>query len=240
MTALSFLAVHGVGSQRPGYSDPLKRGVLQRMHAHRGWPAGSTQWVEVCWGEALAADQRAYNREQGHGLVGRLLVDLAGDALAWGGAARDAIADRFLAGLRDCVGDRVVVIGHSLGGLIAWGGIRHAQAHQSTAAADYIGGLVVMGSPLPSALMGAGVGEPEPPACPVAWTSQPILELRDDDDLLAWSLVRERWPDLSRLVDARTVHADSVWSASPLDHMGYWSSDDVAEQIAVWVDGARP
>lgn len=61
---IGVLVIHGIGSQKAGYSLPMQEEVDRRL-SKLGVAQGDVRWSEVFWADVLEAKQRAYFRRMG-------------------------------------------------------------------------------------------------------------------------------------------------------------------------------
>jgi len=213
---LGILVIHGMGSQRPGYSTPFTDEVSARL----GASAADVVWQEIYWADVIAHREEALWECMQRALdrcdrpipldwrsVRELVVHNFGDAIAYqrdlspGGSTYDAIHARVsdeIERLRPALQSRrspVVVIAHSLGAHIMSNYIWDRQ-HSGPKRPDPLEGLpglcsfITFGCTIPLFSLAFPVARPI--TVPGHAIRQPLrnqarwLNFFDRDDVLGW------------------------------------------------------
>ncbi len=259
MADLAVAVIHGMGSQRPGFS----RGLKARLREHLGPAFRRVRWREVYWADVLDARERRYLADAAaagdldwmelRGFVVRALGDVVAyrrvddDPDSVYGRVHRKVA-RAIARLDDGRDRPLVWLAHSLGGHVMSNYIWDLQRGRPIVPPEAdtafqrmrtLAGIVTFGCNLPLFTMVL----PRSRVLPIAFPGDALprglkarakwLNLYDPDDVLGYPL---------RPVNAayrRTVAADirvqvggllTGWT--PLSHQGYWEDEDVAREIA--------
>ena len=232
-TKIGILVIHGVGSQRSGYSGDMVREISDRLNEH----ASSVVWEEVLWADVLAPRERDLwnwmkKAEEPDGSaidldwskIRRFLIDNVGDALAYSRDVDPAsayaqihdVVDQKLRALKTMLGDPtapIVVIAHSQGAHIMSNYIWDRQ--HGTGSLEPIPTLAAMisfGCNIPLFSLSFDIARPiDLPGNGITkpqWkAASRWLNYLDEDDVLGWPLKTLYQRNLSKLTapQKRTV-----------------------------------
>ena len=224
--------IHGIASQKTGYSDGLYNRILGLLPDSR---AKELSQCEILWSDCTSWDISSYLQTQYRdrpGLwqfitegVDPLVAQLgiyAADKEAHGPILR-RIQDGFTAALADNP-DCITVIGHSLGSVIAFDYLMGFKEAWHLPESVKVRALITMGSPIPlfTTMMRHPVSDVTLPPNIGQWDN-----LIDPHDGVA----RFCKPHFYRMDNMRDVLVNSgFWMIS--SHCGYWSSKSTAKAIA--------
>jgi len=241
--------IHGISNQTTGYSDWLYRETLARygqMLSKQGYlPAtvaarlAEFSQFEMLWADCTGPDVSKYMQTQyPDGRPGAWTgIERRVDPLVAqlgiytrdkerGGPIVQRINELFRQALADSP-DRITVIGHSLGSVIAWDYLFGWQDGFRLDKNVPVRALVTMGSPIPlfAAMMRHPVSDAALPANIGRW-----VNLIDPDDGVA-RFCRPHFSaiDRERMEDVEV--STGFWMIS--SHSGYWSSRSTAEAICI-------
>ncbi len=254
---LAVAVIHGMGSQKPNYSDDMVKELNKRL----GNKAANVVWKEIYWADVLADQQEAYLRKANRTnhldffALRRFIVSALGDASAYRkittpvnnittydkihGRVREVIKS-----LDDQTDDEVplIVFAHSLGCHIISNYIWDLQKTPSSTLSEFqnmerLAGLVMFGCNIP--LFVFAHSNIKPIRFPGnALTPQQKQKARwynffDPDDVLGYPL-KSINSAYCKVVDADyPINVGSVFSSwNPLSHNKYWTDNDFTKPAA--------
>ena len=261
---VAVVTIHGIGDQKPGYSESMVSELRTRLDA-LGHDPHRVAFEEVYWAHILQPRQERYLEEAtvagdlDFRSLRKFVVSALGDAAAYrkisthSTSVYRSINDELAQAVRrleDAVAHPQVpllVLAHSLGGHIAschiWD-VQHWEAAPGDtpfATMQTLAGMVTFGCNIPLFTMAYNADELKP-------IRFPGLKLRPEDaararwlnfydphDVLGYPL-RPLNAAYRELVEDRVVQVGSVFTSwNPLSHNGYWTDGDVTKPTAQFI-----
>lgn len=260
MAKLAVAIIHGIGDQKPGYSDPLVGELYERIAAERD-DADEIVWREIHWADVTEPAQSAYlqrakrETDLDYLRLRSFVVSTLGDAAAYQrmedsestvySEIHNLIAEDFLE-LRREAGDRdvpLVFLAHSLGSHIlsnyVWDlQVGHAEPLRANAfeRADTLAGIVSFGSPIPLFALA------HRPIKPIAFPGRALparvrrqarwLNYFDPDDVLGYPIASLGGAYRALVTDVPISSGSLLAAWNPGSHGGYWTDNDFTRPVA--------
>lgn len=254
--------IHGIGSQKPGYSAPLESRLRKELGAAA---SARTAVEEVYWADILSPRQDAYlraiKRKTRYDDLRSFMVRNLSDAVAYRKTTdtTDSTYERIHARLAEAIerleqqvpeGTPLVIVAHSLGGHIVsnyvYDTVQGADADPHPTAFQNLrtlAGLVTFGCNIPLFVFSYDADELIPIEFPGTDLPESLqidpwwVNFYDKDDVLGFPLA-EIGPGYADLRDRgelreKSINAGRALSAwNPLSHNGYWKDADFVEPCA--------
>jgi hypothetical protein len=261
MKTTAVVAIHGMGSQVPGYSDALGAAIAERL-SERGLDANRIAWQEIFWQDITERRQREYLQDidAAHHLdymdLREFVVQALGDAVAYrqvpGGGVYERIHRRIAdsLGLLETTDDLapdtpLIILAHSLGGHMFSNYIWDMQRGRALPGVELsafqrgasLAGVVTFGCNIPLFTLAfddvQAIEFPPRTLQEPARSSARWINLFDKDDVLGYPL-RPTSPSYANVVDEdQAVAVGGVWSGwNPMAHTAYWADPDLARPVA--------
>jgi hypothetical protein len=235
----SIVCVHGIGEQKPGYSQKYRQGV-------EGQLGTKTEWHEVFWADVAHQEEALVMQlTDSSSLARKLLVYFGGDVVGYippdcGSGTYNKIQERFQQVVAKLPPGRVVLVGHSLGSVVISDGVWDMQKHGAWPAGVELHGVVTFGSPIALYAMRCGLSNFTHPIRPKYWTnlwyeSDPIGYTLHINDVYKQVVTRDEKLGLYGL--RRLISWVPLVSAAT-SHLAYAGDDRVAKAIADLVRAA--
>ncbi len=261
MAQVCIAVIHGMGSQRPGYSRPMRDEINRRL----GLKAARVSWREIYWADILESREREFLRDANADneldwlRLRRFMLRAFGDASAYrrtGDACSSAYCD-IHARIRDAIAALdpgedapLIVMAHSLGGHIMSNYIWDMQQGRPIAPPgdspfqrlETLAGLITFGCNIPLFTLAWRKSDIHPirfpgqALDPAARQRARWLNFFDPDDVLGYPLqpINARY--------ARVVSEDIainvgglLASWNPMSHQSYWTDNDFTRTVARFV-----
>lgn len=261
MSEVRIAVIHGMGSQQPGYSAPMREEINRRL----GTNATRARWAEIWWADILEAREKAYlqaanaNNELDWISLRRFMLRAFGDASAYRRTAnvctsayreihtriRNAIAT-----LDSGEDTPLIVMAHSLGGHIISNYIWDMQQGKPVAPPadskfqrmETLAGLITFGCNIPLFTLAHKKSDIRPIRFPgrglnaaqrkkTRW-----LNFYDPDDVLGYPLkaINARYAKV--VSEDRAINAGGLLTSwNPMSHQGYWTDDDFTKPVARFI-----
>lgn len=263
MSKVCIAVIHGMGSQQPGYSQPMREKIERRL----GDQAARVRWREIYWADILEPREREYLRDANADndldwmRLRRFMLRAFGDASAYRRTGADCTSAyrEIHTRIRDAIaeldaGDAapLILMAHSLGGHIISNYVWDMQ--QGTPVADVpdspfqrletLAGIITFGCNIPLFTLAWRKSDIRPirfpgrALPPAARARARWLNFFDPDDVLGYPLrpINARY--------ARVVSEDIAINAggllaswNPLSHQGYWTDGDFIRPVARFIAG---
>jgi hypothetical protein len=258
---LGILVIHGVGSQRSGYSGEMIREISGRLGEH----ASMVVWEEIVWTDILAPrehdllswmkkakDAEGSPIELDWSKIRKFLLHNVGDALAYhrnqdpdsAYAQIHSVVDQKLQALRGSLDDLaapIVVIGHSLGAHIMSDYIWDRQhGVGSLQPIPTLVSMITFGCNIPLFSLSFDIAEPiDLPGKGITkpkWRAAARwLNYLDEDDVLGWPLKALYQRNLSQLTSAQKRTVSKIEDRE-INVGGFLTSWNPAAHEKYWTD----
>jgi len=257
MADLCIAVIHGMGSQQPDYSVPMRNEV-------NGWLGAASsrvKWKEIYWANILEQREKDYltvanaNNDLDWIRLRRFMVSAFGDASAYrkthdpNNSAYNDIHER----VRDAINDLddgtdapLVVMAHSLGGHIMSNYIYDMQQSSSVVPAGSsnfqqmktLGGMITFGCNIPFFTLAYKKADIKPiqfpgdALTPVQKSKAKWLNFYDPDDVLGYPLkvINQKY---NRVVNEdKAINVGGIFSSwNPMSHQKYWTDNDFTKPV---------
>jgi hypothetical protein len=257
MSKLGVLIIHGMGSQRPGYSVPMKDEL------ERNFPVNSPsiEWEEVLWSDTLETAEialldamRSAPQPLNWPSLREFVVHSFGDALAY---HHHSESDSTYAKVHDIIRDAVdnlhsrldadapvIVIAHSLGAHMMSNYIWDAQNGGSRSPIPNLLAMITFGCNIPL----FSLDFPNSVAQPITLPAKPLarwFNFFDRDDVLGWPLRPLYEKNLAQLnaeqratvacIEDHEINVGSLTTSwNPMSHTGYWTDNDFTGPVIAY------
>lgn len=258
MTAIGVLYLHGMGSQKEGYSSELdkrlKHFLKSRPHSatlatHEGfWADLLSKREDDLWKQMKAAADLDFAS------LRRFVIGALGDAIAYRPVPTTEpttyhqIHIRIyeeLEKLRTMLPDGelplLILVGHSLGSVMLSDHVwdeqtKRGHGRNPFTKCESLAGFFTFGSTLPLFTLGlvdvAAITFPAPELSGPARNAARWINFYDSDDALGYPLKPTSESHNRAVSQDRAINVGSIATSwNPACHTAYWTSDDVAEEI---------
>jgi len=257
MADLCIAVIHGMGSQKPNYSIPMRNEINNRLRVD----APRVEWKEIYWAKILEKREKDYLDEANkHNNLDwirlrRFMINAFGDASAYRKThdpnssayhdihekVRKAIAD-----LDDGSDTPLVVMAHSLGGHIMSNYIYDIQQGRSIVtpgSSDFqqmktLAGIITFGCNIPFFTLAYKktdihpINFPGNALTPVQKNRAKWLNFYDPDDVLGYPLkaINQRY---DRVVSEDiAINVGGIFTSwNPIAHQKYWTDNDFTKPV---------
>jgi len=257
MADLCIAVIHGMGSQKPNYSIPMRDEINNRL----GAASSRVKWKEIYWANILEQREKDYltaanvNNDLDWIRLRRFMVSAFGDASAYrktndpNNSAYHDIHEKIrvaIADLDDGSDAPLVVMAHSLGGHIMSNYIYDMQKPGSTVAAglnDFqqmktLAGMITFGCNIPFFTLAYRKADIHPihfpgdALTPAQKNKAKWLNFYDPDDVLGYPLkaINQRYDRV--VTDDIAINVGGILSSwNPMSHQKYWTDNDFTKPV---------
>jgi len=251
------VVIHGMGSQQPNYSVPMRDEINKRL----GSDASRVKWREIYWAKLLDVREDAYLKEANANnnldwtSLRRFMISAFGDASAYrktndpNNSAYHDIHEKVravIADLDDGPDTPLMVMAHSLGGHIMSNYIYDIQQGHSVITPGpgnfqqmkTLAGMITFGCNIPFFTLAYRKADIHPihfpgdTLTPAQKSKAKWLNFYDPDDVLGYPLkaINQRY---NRVVsEDNAINVGGILSSwNPMSHQEYWTDNDFTKPV---------
>jgi len=257
MADVCIAVIHGMGSQKPGYSVPMRDEINHRL----GADASRVKWKEIYWANILEQREKDYltaantNNDMDWISLRRFMIRAFGDASAYrkthdpNNSAYHDIHEKVraaIAALDDGSNAPLIVMAHSLGGHIMSNYIYDIQQSASVVAAgssDFqqmktLAGMITFGCNIPFFTLAYKKTDIQPISfpgvglTPAQRSKAKWLNFYDPDDVLGYPLKAINQKYNRVVADDISINVGGILSSwNPMSHQKYWTDNDFTKPV---------
>jgi len=257
MADLCIAVIHGMGSQQPNYSVPMRNEINKRL----GADASRVKWREIYWAKLLDVREDAYLKEANANnnldwtSLRRFMISAFGDASAYrktndpNNSAYHDIHEKVravIADLDDGTDTPLMVMAHSLGGHIMSNYIYDIQQGRSivtTGSGNFqqmktLAGMITFGCNIPFFTLAYKKADIHPirfpgdALTPAQQNKAKWLNFYDPDDVLGYPLkaINQKYNQVVN--NDVAINVGGILSSwNPMSHQKYWTDNDFTKPV---------